>query len=81
MQTAFPDMTAPEEEMIVDGNRVAVRRTLRGTHKAEFMGIAATGKTIAVGGVWVSHLTAGKIKEQWVYFDAFGLLKQIGAMA
>ena len=80
MHMAFPDMTSSEEDLIVEGNRVAIRRILRGTHKEEFMGAPPTGKAIAFAGVWISHLSDGKIKEQWVYFDAMGLLRQIGAL-
>ena len=80
MQTAFPDMTSSEEELIAEGNTVAVRRIMRGTHKGEFMDIAATDRPIEFGGVWIAHLSDGKIHEQWVYFDAVSLLKQIGAI-
>jgi len=76
---AFPDMQAIEQDLIVDGDKVVTRRILRGTHQGAFMGVAPTGKTVNVGGVWLSHLSNGKIKEQWVYFDALGLLHQVGA--
>jgi len=76
---AFPDMQAMEEDLFADGDKVVTRRILRGTHQGEFMGIAPTGKAVTAGGVGLSHLSAGKIKEQWVYFDALGLLHQVGA--
>ena len=60
--------------------KVVVRRTLHGTHKGEFMGVAATGKEMTFTGVWFAHLSEGKLKEQWVYFDAVGLLRQMGAL-
>jgi steroid delta-isomerase-like uncharacterized protein len=78
--TAFPDMVSSEEDLIVEGNKVIVRRTLRGTHTGAFMGVAPTGKKIEVGGVWLAHLSDGKIQEQWVYFDALGMLQQVGAL-
>lgn len=81
MQAAFPDMSSTEEDIIAEGDKVVVRRTLRGTHKGDFMGIPASGKPINVSGVWLAHLTGGKIKEQWVYFDVMGMLRQIGAMS
>jgi len=37
-------------------------------------------KKVVFAGVWLAHLSNGKLKEQWVYFDAVGLLRQIGAM-
>ncbi len=79
MVGAFPDMQAIEQDLFVDSDKVVTRRILRGTHQGEFMGIAPTGKEVSTGGVWLSHLRGGKIKEQWVYFDALGLLHQVGA--
>ena len=76
---AFPDMQAIEQDLIVDGDKVVTRRILRGTHQGEFMGIAPTGKAVTAGGVWLSHLSNVKLKEQWVYFDVLGLLHQVGA--
>ncbi len=80
MLAAFPDMTSSEDDIIADGDKIAVKRTMRGTHKGDFMGIPATGKSIAFSGIWLAHLAEGKIKEQWVYFNAMGLLRQLGAM-
>jgi len=76
---AFPDMQAIEQDLFADGDKVVTRRILQGTHRGEFMGIAPTGKVVTAGGVWLSHLSDGKIKEQWVYFDALGLLQQVRA--
>ena len=76
---AFPDMQSIEQELIVDGDTVVTHRILRGTHRGEFMGVAPTGKEVTAGGVWLSHFSNGKIKEQWVYFDALGMLQQVGA--
>ena len=76
---AFPDMQAIEQDLFADGDKVVTRRILQGTHQGESMGIAPTGKAVIAGGVWLSHLRDGKIKEQWVYFDALGLLQQVGA--
>lgn len=80
MQTAFPDMRTQEIEVIADGNSVAVHQTMRGTHKENFMGIPATNKQVSFSGVWLAHLSNGKLKEQWVYFNALGLLQQLGAI-
>ena len=80
MQTAFPDITCSEDHLIANGDKVAVMQTMRGTHRAAFMGIPATGKTVSFSGVWWAHLSGGKIKEQWVYFNALGLLQQLGAI-
>lgn len=76
---AFPDMQALEEDLFAAGDKVVTRRTLRGTHLGELMGIAPTGKLVTAGGVWLSHLRDGKMVEQWVYFDLLAILHQVGA--
>jgi len=53
---------------------------MRGTHRSEFAGVAATGNAVTFGGIWLAHLDGGKLQEQWVSFDALGLLRQIGAI-
>jgi predicted ester cyclase len=78
---AFPDMGSSEEDLVVEGNKVMVRRILRGRHRGVFLGIAPTDKEVVVGGVWIAHLSGGQIKEQWVFFDALGLLRQIGGIS
>jgi predicted ester cyclase len=77
---AFPDLRSSEDELLAAGERVVVRRTMRGTHRGPFMGIAPTGQAVEFSGIWLAHLREGKIAEQWVSFDALGLLRQIGAL-
>jgi predicted ester cyclase len=77
---AFPDLRSTEDELIVADDMVVVRRTMRGTHRGEFAGVAATGNAVTFSGIWLAHLDGGKLQEQWVSFDALGLLRQIGAI-
>ncbi len=44
LRTAFPDMHWSIDETIASGEKVVTRFTWTGTHKAEFLGIRATGK-------------------------------------
>src|SRR6202022_4518703 len=78
---AFPDLSVTIEEMLVDGDRVATRTTIRGTHKEDLMGIAATGRAVEVMGVDITHLSDGQAVERWGGIDMFGLLHQLGAIA
>jgi len=47
-RAAFPALHEAIEDMVAEGDRVCSRLTLRGTHRGEFMGMAPTGKAIAV---------------------------------
>ncbi len=78
--SAFPDLQAAEQEVLAEGDKVATRCVLRGSHQGELMGMAPTGKEITFAGIWLAHLKEGKLQEQWVYFDALGLLQQVGAV-
>jgi predicted ester cyclase len=80
MQAAFPDIQSSEEDIIAEGDKVVVRRTFRATHRGEFMGVAASGKAVTFTGIFIDRITGGKIAEQWVAFDAMGLMRQIGGI-
>lgn len=78
-RAAFPDAQLTVEEIIAEGNRIAFRSTIRGTHQGEFLGIAPTGKHVTVSLVDVIHIENGRFAEQWGGPDLLDLLQQLGA--
>jgi predicted ester cyclase len=66
--------------MIVEGDKVVTRWSSRGTHKGELQGIAPTGREITSSGISISLIANGKIVEERVNWDNFGLMKQLGAI-
>ena len=78
-RAAFPDLSVTVEDLVAEGDKVAHRFTLRGTHAGPFMGIPATGRAVAATGIAIDRLAAGKLAESWVSLDALGLLRQLGA--
>ena len=80
LREAFPDMHLTIEDTLAEDDKVAVRFTFRGTHKAEFAGIAATDKKVEIGGLEIAHLKDGKVVEHWLNWDVMGLMKQLGAL-
>src|SRR6266567_5236337 len=66
--TAFPDAHFTVEDEIAEGDRVASRATLRGTHQGEFMGIPPTGKPMTVTGIGIDRIVDGKFVEGWLNF-------------
>jgi predicted ester cyclase len=78
-RTAFPDVQIVVEEMIAEGDQIAFRSTMRGTHHGEFLGIAPTGRQVTVGLVDVLRVENGKFVEQWGGPDLLDLLRQLGA--
>jgi steroid delta-isomerase-like uncharacterized protein len=79
--TAFPDIHFTVDDMIDAGDKVIVRWTSTGTHKGELRGIAPTGKKIQITGTTICRFSDGKIAEQWVTWDALGLMQQLGVIA
>ena len=77
---AFTGAHIEVEEQIAEGDLVATRWTGRGTHTAEFNGIAPTGKEVTVSGQTISRLEGGKIVEEWTNWDTLGMLIQLGAV-
>lgn len=76
----FPDFHFRIDEMIAEGDTVVLRWTVTGTHKGEWRGIAPTGKRVTLTGTTVSRFSNEKIAEQWVSWDALGLMHQLGAI-
>ena len=68
------------QELSSSGDRVTARWIGSGTHNGELMGVAPTGREIAVEAISVFRLADGQIAEEWTVWDALGLLQQVGAV-
>ena len=78
---AFPRYELAIEDMIAEGDRVAVRLTFRGTHRGELMGIPPTGKRIECDVIDIMRVAGGKCVEHWHVMDQLGLMMQLGAVS
>jgi steroid delta-isomerase-like uncharacterized protein len=80
IQSAFPDVHFTVEDRIIDGDKVAVRWSLRGTHQGEFQSIPPTGRSVTTTGIAIHRFAGNQIEESWDYYDALGLLQQLGVL-
>ena len=80
MRRGFPDIQWTLEETIAEGDRIAARFTMRGTHQGTFLGVAPTGRKIEVKAMNFHRLSEGKFVEEHGQPDLLGLLLQIGSM-
>jgi steroid delta-isomerase-like uncharacterized protein len=71
---AFPDVRVAIHEAISEGDLVAERFSMSGTHQGEFMGVAPTGRQVKATGMVFYRFSGGKVAEQWANWDALGLL-------
>jgi steroid delta-isomerase-like uncharacterized protein len=79
LRTAFPDLKLEVEQQVADDDNVAFAYTMTGTHKGDFNGIPATGKSVKARGLQISKFKNGKMIERWGSSDELGILKQLGA--
>ena len=78
---AMSDYQVSIDDLIAEGDRVAARFTMMGTHTgADFLGLPPSGRKINVSGISIFRIADGKIVEHWANEDALGLLQQLGAM-
>jgi predicted ester cyclase len=78
--SGFSDAKVTIEDSVAEGDRVAVRFSMTGKHTGEMMGIAPTGKPIQISATGIFKVVDGKATDNWVIFDALGLLQQLGVV-
>jgi steroid delta-isomerase-like uncharacterized protein len=78
--TAFPDFHLILNDEVVEGDKIAKRWTVTGTHRGEFMGIPPTENHITIKGISFYRIADGKIVETWWSSDALGMLQQLGVI-
>jgi len=79
MREGFRDIPWTLEETIAEGDKVAARFTMRGTHQGTFFGVPPTARKIVVQAMNFYRLTGGQFVEERGQPDLLGLLQQIGA--
>jgi predicted ester cyclase len=75
---AFPDLTFILEQMIAADDQVVSRFTMRGTHTGPWLGIAPTGKRVAIPMMTIHRIQQAKIVEDWVLVGSLALFQQLG---
>ena len=78
LRSAFPDMVLRADDMIAEGDKVAIRMTGRGTHRGDLRGMPGTGKQFEVPLISIIRLADGKVVERWNVYDELLLLQQLG---
>ena len=78
-RTSFPDWEEKVEDIIAQGDRVAIRISSSGTQRGEFAGIPPTGRKVTIEEFHIYRIADGKIAEQWGMPDVQGLMQQLTA--
>lgn len=81
LRRSFPDVNITIEDLVVEGDKIVMRYTERGTLTGEpFLGIAADGQAYAKPGTTVYRIVDGRLAESWGVEDTLGWFRQLGAM-
>jgi steroid delta-isomerase-like uncharacterized protein len=69
--TAFPDLVATVEDLVVDEemNRVAVRWSASGTNTSRYLGVGPTNKKTHITGIEIIEILDGRIVKRWGEWD------------
>jgi predicted ester cyclase len=78
LRGAFTGLTVTIEDVVVAGDRVAVRTVTRGVHTGELLGVPGTGRRVEFRAADFHRLAGGRIAATWHLEDYFGLARQLG---
>lgn len=76
-RTAFPDLTTTIDDIVLEGDRAAIRWHSTGTHQHSFLGVPATRRPVRVTGATFSRFEGDRIVEEFVTWDPRALLSAL----
>ncbi len=74
---SFSNLRIEVLHQLAEGDAVATRKIIHGTHSGPFMGVSATGKTFGLDVMDFVRLENGQYKEHWGMRDLQGLAEQL----
>jgi predicted ester cyclase len=80
LRTAFPDLRFEIEELVAEGDTVAGRLTMSGTHEGPLMGTPPTGRSVRQDHMHFVRFRDDKAVEHWGVRDDLGMMQQLGVI-
>ncbi|MDL4774100.1 ester cyclase [Actinomadura xylanilytica] len=79
---AFPDLDYDIGQVIAEGDYVAFRLTMKGTHEGPLpgSGMPGTGKRVEVRQLHMIRFAGDRIAEHWAVRDDLGMMMQLGVI-
>jgi steroid delta-isomerase-like uncharacterized protein len=77
-RNAFPDLRFEIEELVAEGDIVAGRLTMSGTHRGPLMGMPSTGRSVRTNHMHFVRFRDGKAVEHWGVREDLGMMRQLG---
>jgi len=79
-RAAFPDLHCTVEDQLAEGDKVATRWILRGTHKGELMGAPPTGNKVVMSGTVIHRFEGDRMAEARDMWDSLSFMQQLGVV-
>ncbi len=80
-ETAFPGFELTIEDIIAEGDKVAVRALTKGIHKGDFFGLPVDGnKEVIQPFLVIYRIADGKIVEHWLTINRLEVMQQLGVI-
>jgi len=80
LRTGFPDIHFTVERRVADGDKVAARWFIEGTHQGPFLGVPPTNDRVRDQGIDIFVFRDGRLVELWVNENDLGLMRQLGVV-
>ena len=80
VSAGLADTTMTVEDVIAEGDRVAVRLTSHAVQVGPFMGLPPSGRAYTIGEIHIFRIRDGRVAEHWHQADFLGMLRQLGAL-
>jgi len=80
-RSAFPDLSTTIDEIVIEGDRAAVRWHSTGNHRHSFLGVPATKREVTVSGATFARFEDEQIVEEFVTWDPRTLLSALGIIS
>jgi predicted ester cyclase len=81
IRSAFPDLTTTIDDILVEGDRAAVRWHSRGRHDRPFLGVPPTHREVQVAGATFARFEGDRVVEEFVTWDPRALLSALGIIS
>lgn len=79
MVAGIPDLTVQSENIVTEGDIVAFRSTITGTHTGVLFGMPPSGKPVTLTSVQMWRIVDGKLAERWIGIDVMPLLASVSS--
>ena len=76
----FPDLRSTVDDIVIQGDKIVLRWTIRGTHTGEFLGVPPSNSQITLPITEIFRIADGQLVEAWDQWDRLHLFAQIGGI-